>query len=153
MRRIDSFSGKYDFLSNMFVCYLMDTDGVEYKSAEHYYQAHKIHDACDRYEIISADTPMKSKALGRKCKLRPDWNDIRDSVMENALRLKFNNIYLMNKLIETYPHELVEGNYWGDTYWGIFDNRGQNKLGKLLMKIREEAIITEDKKNRIRQQQ
>ena len=137
---IISFSGNYDFLSNMFVCLLVDMDGTEYRSSEHYYQAHKIHDACERYEIISASTPRKSKALGRKCELRPDWNDVKDQVMETALRLKFNNEYLRNKLIETHPHELIEGNYWGDTYWGVCDGRGQNKLGMLLMKIRDEFV-------------
>ena len=29
--------------------------------------------------------------------------------------------------------ELVEGNYWGDTFWGICNGEGTNWLGILLM--------------------
>lgn len=137
---IISFSGEYDFLSNMFVCLLVDMDGTEYRSSEHYYQSHKTLDNRERYLIQTSKTPMHSKTLGRKCELRPDWNDVKDQVMETALRLKFNNEYLRNKLIETHPHKLVEGNYWGDTYWGVCNGRGQNKLGMLLMKIRDEFV-------------
>ena len=137
---INSFSGKYDFLSNMFICLLVDMDGTEYRSSEHYYQLHKTLDHCERYKIQTTSTPMKSRTLGRKCELRPDWNNVKDQVMETALRLKFNNEYLRNKLIKTYSHELVEGNNWGDTYWGVCNGRGQNKLGMLLMKIRDEFV-------------
>ena len=137
---ITSFSGEYDFLSNMLVCLLVDMDGTEYRSSEHYYQSHKTLDNRERYLIQTSRTPMHSKTLGRRCELRPDWNDAKDQVMETALRLKFNNEYLRNKLIETHPHELVEGNYWGDTYWGVCNGRGQNKLGMLLMKIRDEFV-------------
>lgn len=124
----------------MLVCLLVDMDGTEYRSSEHYYQSHKTLDNHERYLIQTSRTPMHSKTLGRRCELRPDWNDVKDQVMESALRLKFNNEYLRNKLIETYPHELIEGNYWGDTYWGVCDNRGQNKLGMLLMEIRDEFV-------------
>lgn len=141
---ITSFSGKYDFLSNMFVCLLVDMDGAEYRSSEHYYQSHKTLDVRERYLIQTAKTPMNSRTLGKKCELRPDWNDVKDQVMETALRLKFNNEYLRNKLIETYPHDLVEGNHWGDTYWGVCDDRGQNRLGHLLMKIRNQFVSLQD---------
>ena len=44
------------------------------------------------------------------------------------------------KLISTYPYELNEGSWWGDTYWGKVDGEGENKLGILLKKIRGEYI-------------
>lgn len=64
--------------------------------------------------------------------------DIKLQVMEKALRLKFQNPELRKKLIATGDKELVEGNPWGDRYWGVCNGSGKNKLGKLLMKIRKE---------------
>lgn len=145
MTEINSFCGEYKFLSNMFICYFIDDDGVEYKSVEHFYQSYKTVNACERSKIRCAETPMESKRLGRECKLRAHWDLIKDSIMEDALRLKFKNEYLKAKLIVTYPHDLVEGNWWGDTYWGVFEGRGSNKLGILLMKIRDEMINTQPK--------
>lgn len=37
--------------------------------------------------------------------------------------------------------ELIEGNYWHDTYWGVCEGVGENHLGKLLMEIRNELYI------------
>ena len=147
---ITSFSGEYDFLSNMFICLLVDMDGAEYRSSEHYYQSHKTLDNRERYLIQTISTPMHSRTLGRRCELRPDWNDVKNQVMETALRLKFNNEYLRNKLIETYPHDLVEGNYWGDTYWGVYNGKGKNELGQLLMKIRNEFVSLQDELRNIK---
>jgi len=138
---ITSFSGKYRFLSNMFVCLLIDDEGNEFKSSEHYYHFHKVIDMSEKQEIQSAKNPMTAKILGRKCKLRYNWDEIKEKVMEDGLRLKFKNKYLKRKLLKTYPLELIEGNYWGDVYWGKVNGKGQNKLGKLLMKIRDEMII------------
>jgi predicted NAD-dependent protein-ADP-ribosyltransferase YbiA (DUF1768 family) len=61
--------------------------------------------------------------------------------MKQLLKLKFNNPDLQQKLIATYPEELIEGNYWHDTYWGVCEGVGENHLGKLLMEIRNELYI------------
>ena len=42
------------------------------------------------------------------------------------------------RLVETGTEELVEGNDWGDTYWGVCKGTGKNMLGKILMEVREE---------------
>ena len=46
--------------------------------------------------------------------------------------------FMKQSLINTGVHELIEGNTWNDTYWGVCKGRGHNKLGKILMKVREE---------------
>ena len=46
------------------------------------------------------------------------------------------NPVLKNLLLDTNNEELVEGNTWNDTYWGACNGRGQNHLGKILMKVR-----------------
>ena len=47
---------------------------------------------------------------------------------------------LKEKLLATGDAELIEGNTWHDTYWGydITKKRGKNKLGKILMVVRED---------------
>ena len=62
--------------------------------------------------------------------------------MESILRVKFSDDKLKNKLIDTYPAELIEGNTWNDKFWGVDINTsiGENNLGKILMKLRDEYI-------------
>lgn len=45
---------------------------------------------------------------------------------------------LRSQLLSTGTAELVEGNWWNDRYWGVCNGRGENHLGKILMRIREE---------------
>ena len=59
--------------------------------------------------------------------------------MLTRLRAKFRSPLLRGWLRETGAEELVEGNYWGDTFWGVCRGEGENKLGKLLMQVRSEA--------------
>lgn len=72
--------------------------------------------------------------------MRSDWEDIKLQIMEDLLVQKFAYPELKEKLLQTGDQLLVEGNYWGDTFWGV-DNKkgGLNHLGKLLMKIREQS--------------
>ena len=61
-------------------------------------------------------------------------------LMERLLLKKFddNHPQLQQMLLATGEEELVEGNYWGDVYWGVCNGVGENHLGKLLMKIRDQ---------------
>jgi len=58
--------------------------------------------------------------------------------MRELLKKKFENPQFRKLLLDTYPHELIEGNNWGDTYWGKCNGHGKNMLGTLLMQIRSE---------------
>ena len=83
--------------------------------------------------------PNKAKSLGRKVHLRPDWDQVKDQIMYEICKCKFTqNPTLKLMLIKTSDQELIEGNYWKDTYWGVCKGIGQNKLGKILMRLREE---------------
>ena len=42
------------------------------------------------------------------------------------------------KLLATGDAQLEEGNTWGDRIWGVYQGQGDNRLGKILMKVREE---------------
>jgi N-glycosidase YbiA len=139
---IDSFRGNYGFLSN-FSLVDVEFDGRVYPSVEHAYQAAKTTDSIAREQIRRAYSPSQAKRMGRKLDLRPDWDSVKLGVMEMLLRQKFGAEPLKSKLAATYPHELVEGNHWNDTYWGVCDGKGENHLGRLLMKMRSDIIASE----------
>lgn len=86
----------------------------------------------------------KSKRLGRQLDLRPDWDTYRFVVMRLLLYRKFSDPRLGQLLLSTYPHELVEGNDWNDTFWGVCRGRGENHLGKMLMEIRIDFVKKPD---------
>ena len=151
---IDSFSGRWSFLSNFYPCKI-EFQGITYPSNEHYYVAMKVGgdqmidgQFCtmnDCREMISKiSTSGKVKRFGRtKIKVRKDWDDIKLKVMEYGLREKFKHENLREMLLQTGDEKLVEGNWWHDVYFGSCScpkcgNNGQNHLGKLLMKIRDE---------------
>jgi hypothetical protein len=57
--------------------------------------------------------------------------------MMNLVWRKFtSNPTLAKKLLDTGDAYLIEGNWWGDTFWGICKDKGENHLGKILMQIR-----------------
>lgn len=135
---ISSFSGNYRFLSNFWPCEVRFDDEA-YTSVEHAYVAAKVLDRQARQAVQACPTPGFAKRLGRTLTLRADWEAIKLGVMEDLLRQKFSKPALRELLLATDNDELVEGNTWGDTFWGVCDGVGQNHLGKLLMRIRDEA--------------
>jgi len=148
---IDSFYGPYSFLSNFASC-LIEYEGEKYISTEHAYQAAKTNDPNWKEVIRLAETPTKCKRKGSQAPLREDWEQIKDDVMRNVLRLKFSEDHpvFRQMLLDTHPQYLVEGNSWHDNYWGICllhncpkceSKQGRNMLGNLLMEIREEILI------------
>ena len=107
---------------------------VEWKSVEHYYQAAKARDVAGAEWVRSAGTPGEAKRRGRKIPLRDDWETVKIPVMRNALALKFApDTQEAAYLRSTEDFVLVEGNDWGDIFWGVAGGFGQNWLGYLLM--------------------
>lgn len=135
---IDKFEGQYRFLSNFWPCTVF-YEGMIFPSSEHAYVAAKTLDVNKRAEIAEVETAGQVKRLGRKLVLREDWDEVKLSVMEEIVRNKFlQNPQLAGMLVDTGDEELVEGNTWGDVFWGECQGVGGNHLGKILMKIREE---------------
>jgi len=144
MVRISTFSGEYDFLSNFVFCDMI-FETKKWKTAEHAFQAMKTTEDHERVFIQELETPGRAKRAGRKVTLRADWEDVKNQIMLEITRAKFNqNTTLARKLIETGSREIIEGNNWHDNYWGNCSCHnckhipGKNVLGKILMKVREE---------------
>lgn len=130
--KIDSFQGEYRWLSNFWPVPIK-FDGETYPSVEHAYQAAKTLDKNERIKIKLATTPGSAKRLGKRIKIRPDWNDnIKLTLMEEFLIQKFSVPFLQKLLLNTGNAELIEGNNWKDTFWGVYQGRGENHLGKIL---------------------
>lgn len=133
---IDSFSGHYRFLSNFYPC-LIRYQGLGFKSVEHAYQAMKTENPQHQRRIQKAATAKEAKRLGRRVALRANWEEVKIDVMEEMVHRKFrDDAKLRNLLIGTGNKNLIEGNTWGDTFWGMCDGRGENHLGRILMRVR-----------------
>jgi len=134
---IDAFRGKYMKLSNYSLVTIM-YEGHAYMSVEHAYQAQKTTDPVLQKQIRDSPTPATAKKLARSVPLRPDWEEVKVPIMLQLLREKFAQEPERTILMTTYDEELVEGNWWNDTFWGVCNGVGENMLGKLLMKVRQE---------------
>lgn len=136
---ITSFRGHWKFLSNFFVEFVIH-DTYVWISAEHAYQAAKSLDEKYKTKVLFAKTPKEAKNIGKTAVLRPDWKLVRVKIMEDVVRTKFEQkSYLQKMLLETGDRLLVEGNWWRDRFWGQCPvGNGENHLGRILMKIREE---------------
>ncbi|NUJ19468.1 NADAR family protein [Bacillus glycinifermentans] len=134
---IDEFKGKHYFLSNFYSAPVM-YQGITYQNNEAAFQAMKVTDKSIHLEF-SELPPNLAKRKGRRVKLRPDWEEAKETFMYEIVKAKFEqNAHLKNKLLQTGESILIEGNTWGDKIWGVCDGVGENKLGKILMKVRNE---------------
>lgn len=136
------FSGEYHFLSNFYPSELIWNNYL-YATSEHAYQAAKATDYDSWYLIANAESPSLAKKLGSRVSISLDWDNKKISVMRSILEEKFiQNPDIQHQLIDTYPRPLIEGNAWGDIYWGQSPiGVGENHLGKLLMELRENLIF------------
>ena len=147
--KVDS---KYPYLSNFYKSTFIDDDNISYYCSEQYLMAQKalLMNDYDIYEkILQAETPIQCKKLGRKVKNwnQQLWNKNKCEIMFSALYYKFSQNYkLKQKLLATGDSILAEASPY-DRIWGIGLSledaksgkqwRGENLLGKLLMKVRD----------------
>lgn len=132
------FRGTYAFLSNMYqgkpFSVVINHQTYTFTCVESAFQAHKDVNRAHEFESLSG---YDAKKLGRKVNLRPDWETIKDDVMLTCLRAKFSDPNLKQKL-RTISEPIVEENHWHDTYWGVCNGIGKNRLGQLLEQIKTE---------------
>lgn len=129
------FDGQYKFLSNFYQS-PFEVHGYSFDNGEAGFQGFKD---LSRVEAFATIKPSKAKWLGRQVQLRPDWEEVKNSVMEDVVRAKFkHNAELKQRLLATGDRLLIEGNWWNDKIWGVSNGKGENRLGIILMKVRKE---------------
>jgi ribA/ribD-fused uncharacterized protein len=127
-------------LSN-FAPFAIFVRGKRWPTSEHFFQAQKFAGTPHEEEVRRAKKPRIAAEMGRDRRrpLRRDWESVKDGVMLEALRAKFSqHADLAALLLATGDARLVEhterDGYWGDGG----DGSGKNRLGLLLMRVREE---------------
>jgi len=134
---INEFRGKYYFLSNFYEVPVI-YENITYQNNEAAFQSAKVTDHNQRLSFSHLN-PSQAKSKGRHVQLRHDWDFIKEEIMYEICKAKFiQNDDLRLKLIATGDEHLEEGNTWGDKIWGTVNSKGQNKLGKILMRVRDE---------------
>lgn len=139
---ISGFQDAYYFLSN-FSHHPVIYNGKTYLSSEAAFQAQKTLSEEVQWKFTRL-TPRDARTEGRKVTLRPDWEEVKDDIMRNILQSKFSNPVLARQLLNTGDSILEETNKWHDNYWGncvcgkCREVPGLNKLGAMLMALREE---------------
>lgn len=111
-------------------------------SVEHFYQAQKFVGTPNEEVIRLAETPTQAKLRAQEIAgshRRVDWDLIKEHVMLEGLRAKFSqHPDLCRSLLATGERKLAERTT-SDSYWGDGgDGLGRNRLGTLLMQVREE---------------
>jgi ribA/ribD-fused uncharacterized protein len=132
---ITQFRREYSFLSNFYLRRFVYKSFM-YSSAEHAYQGAKCMVRQDHDTIAQIQSPASAKKLGKLFQIRPNWDQIKISLMKEILMAKFSYSRMQQLLLATGDEELIEGNTWYDTFWGVCNGVGENHLGKILMEIR-----------------
>ena len=118
-----------------------ELEGCTWPTSEHYFQAQKFAGTEHEEAVRQAKSPMIAARMGRSRErpLRPDWESVKDDVMWAALEAKFGqHPSLRSLLLHTGDAELIEHTK-NDSYWADGgDGTGKNRLGQLLMELREQ---------------
>lgn len=158
---ITEFRGPHGFLSNFHrgtPFYLPGWRDLM-PTAEHAYQACKARTGEQAHWVLDSSTPELAKSRGRQVDAHPDWELRKKTIMLKVLMAKFADDRMRTLLVATGDAVLIEGNTWGDTYWGavqpgnlrrLSDREnlpqlvngngvwyGHNWLGRELMMVRE----------------
>lgn len=134
---IKGFFGEHRWLSNYEPC-LVEYEGLVFLSSEAAFQAAKCENKEERSKFLNVSA-SEAKKLGQTVLLRGDWEIVKIPIMEEVLWSKFSKVsYLRQNLLLTENKFLEETNWWGDIFWGVCKGKGENILGKLLMKIRKQ---------------
>lgn len=130
---------QYGCFSN-FSAHGFELDGLYWSTSEHYFQAQKFPKTPDAEQIRLVKSPKEAAKMGRERTrpLRPDWEQVKDDIMRQAVLRKFEtHADIREILLDTKDAEIIE-NSPIDYYWGCGANgSGKNRLGIILMEVRD----------------
>jgi ribA/ribD-fused uncharacterized protein len=133
----------YGPMSNFWPCKFTE-NGIEYNCSEQYFMAHKaklFNDTYTENEIMKVNSPKFQKRLGRTVANfnQSVWDSNCEVIMIRANRLKYSqNPELKQMLVNTGNKEIVEASPYDPNVEYKTKWKGENKLGKCLMVVRDE---------------
>jgi N-glycosidase YbiA len=130
------------YVFNNFSAHAIEFGNKLYPTAEHAYQAAKCTDPKGKEEIRHARSPILAKRLANetyRAARDPNWSHKKLAVVEEILRAKLaQHAEAREALRNSGDEEIIEDSPT-DYFWGAgADGSGQNMLGKIWMRIREE---------------
>lgn len=142
MSIIKEFQGQHRWLSNFWPVAIMFR-GIMYPSSENAYQSTKS-DSPEWKSFCSnpLTRPGATKKASRKYTLTSEFHDNKVAVMAEIQGIKFQDPDLRARLLATGDSLILEGNKWGDEFWGVTWNEdksctGKNHLGEIIMRVRK----------------
>jgi predicted NAD-dependent protein-ADP-ribosyltransferase YbiA (DUF1768 family) len=156
---VEQFRGPHFPLSNMYPLgtWIKTDSGVTVPTSEHAYMANRLEDPSMQVIVALArgekDDPrpfkdgLAAKETAHRFIEQGAIQMFDDEVGCLALmhRVLIDKVLLNSDvydvLVATGDEEIVEGNSWGDHFWGVSpvgSRNGENHLGRLWMRIREE---------------
>jgi ribA/ribD-fused uncharacterized protein len=136
---------EYGCFSN-FARYPIILKGKRWPTSEHYFQAQKFAGTEHEEMIRLAKSPKIAAGMGhsRKRPLRPDWEEVKDDVMREAVLAKFTQHKKTRRILLDTGDALLVEHTWRDSYWGDGgDGQGMNRLGQILMEVRAKLAEAE----------
>jgi len=135
---IPQFDPPWECFSN-FEPSVLIINGYVYQTVEHAYQTlAKTLNPVEQEWVRSAPTPKQAKRRGKKVTLRDDHVIVKIPFMKSFVLMKFMMYPQYRKVLIASGDALIqEGNWWGDTFWGIYRGEGANNLGLILMEVRD----------------
>lgn len=135
---IAKFEGQYSCFSNFYLRSVLYKE-KRYRTKEHAFQCQKTTNQKDFDYVFKALSPYQAKKRAREIKIKGTWEESKRAIMHDIVLEFFKEWSDLRKiLLDTGDQELIEGNDYYDTYWGVCNGKGQNWLGKILMLVRDE---------------
>lgn len=152
MPDVISFSGEHRCFSNFFPAPIVwrrqNGSTVTFPTNEHGFVWHKTNNPVVKKVVLTIEKPGQVKRFGRGIVLRDDWEEVKLTIMSQLVLIKFRqHPRLLEILLATENGQLIEGNHWHDTFWGVCNGKcrqgphkpvGENHLGQILMRTREQ---------------
>ena len=136
---INFVESKWHYLSP-FSAHEVELKGIVYKTAEHAYQALRMVPEAQA-EIRQAKSPLDAWRIAQEFKEKGklDTNVSKDELMEKVFRAKLAQHPDIKRILLASGGVALLKVYDTDYYWGTgADGSGENKMGKLWMKLRDE---------------
>ena len=123
----------------------MNVDGKSYtfSTVEHYYQAMKFYASDQRFKTILAlqnpdDARLLTKAPEYKINRRPNFDENKFKIMEDGMRAKFAQNPQAAVLLKATGNATLIKSCEICYKCGFGEGCGENRMGKILMRIRDE---------------